>query len=94
MLISRVWLAELLGDAVDLAPLSDGDLTAALTGLGLEVEGVTRTGAGLEVAGDSWLLMQLSMSGSPAPSRSSTPTWHWMHSMPLSRCALWLNRIE
>ena len=48
MLISRVWLAELLGDAVDLAPLSDGDLTAALTGLGLEVEGVTRTGAGLE----------------------------------------------
>lgn len=48
MLISRVWLAELLGDAVDLAALSDGDLTAALTGLGLEVEGVTRTGAGLE----------------------------------------------
>jgi phenylalanyl-tRNA synthetase beta chain len=48
MLISRAWLTELLGDTVDVGALSDGDLTRALTGLGLEVEGVRTVGAGLE----------------------------------------------
>ncbi len=47
MLISRVWLAELLADAVLLEALSDDELTVALTGLGLEVEGRHRTGEGL-----------------------------------------------
>lgn len=48
MLISRAWLTELLADTVDLAALSDGELTAALTALGLEVEGTTVHGDGLE----------------------------------------------
>ncbi|MBC8073109.1 MAG: hypothetical protein IAG13_32600, partial [Deltaproteobacteria bacterium] len=47
MLISRAWLTELLTDAIDLSARSDDELTAALTGLGLEVEGVRRHGDGL-----------------------------------------------
>jgi phenylalanyl-tRNA synthetase beta chain len=48
MLISRAWLGELLAGTFDLAALSDDDLTRALTGLGLEVEGVRTVGGGLE----------------------------------------------
>jgi len=48
MLISRAWLTELLVGTVDLATLSDDDLTRALTGLGLEVEGVRTVGSGLD----------------------------------------------
>ncbi len=49
MLISRVWLKELLADAAgfDLGSIDDDGLTRALTGLGLEVEAVRATGAGL-----------------------------------------------
>lgn len=47
MLISRTWLQELLGESLDLSRVDDGELTAALTGLGLEVEGTRTTGAGL-----------------------------------------------
>ncbi len=49
MLISRAWLTELLADSdVDLAALGDRELAAKLTDLGLEVEGVTRVGEGLD----------------------------------------------
>lgn len=48
MLISRAWLAELLGDAVAIGERTDAELAVALTGLGLEVEGVHRKGDGLE----------------------------------------------
>ena len=48
MLISRAWLSELLGEVIDVAGMSTAELTAGLTGLGLEVEGVAHHGAGLE----------------------------------------------
>lgn len=48
MLISRTWLSELLHGVVDVASLDDAALARALTGLGLEVEGVTRSGDGLD----------------------------------------------
>lgn len=46
MLISRVWLEELL--APDSVELDDEALGAAITSLGLEVDGVTKVGRGLE----------------------------------------------
>jgi phenylalanyl-tRNA synthetase beta chain len=53
VLISRAWLTELLIDTVDLAARDDDELARALTGLGLEVEGIRRHGdalAGVVVA--------------------------------------------
>ena len=47
MLISRAWLTELLAGTVELSSRSDDELAAALTGLGLEVEGVHRHGDSL-----------------------------------------------
>ncbi len=48
MLISRVWLEELLIDAAEQGLPDDAALSAAITAVGLEVEGVTRYGQGLE----------------------------------------------
>lgn len=48
MLISRVWLEELLIDPAEQGLPSDAVLSEAITAVGLEVEGVTRVGRGLE----------------------------------------------
>jgi phenylalanyl-tRNA synthetase beta chain len=48
MLISRVWLEELLIDAAGQGLPSDAALARAITAVGLEVEGVARVGQGLE----------------------------------------------
>lgn len=48
MLISRAWLSELLVDPSGAGLPADAELSAAITAVGLEVEGVTRVGQGLE----------------------------------------------
>lgn len=48
MLISRAWLSELLVDPTGAGLPADAELSAAITAVGLEVEGVTRVGQGLE----------------------------------------------
>ena len=54
MLISRQWLSELLTPGA--LPSDDAALCAALTSLGLEVEGCTRHGDGLdEVLVGAWM---------------------------------------
>lgn len=48
MLISRAWLSELLVDGAGEGLPPDADLSKAITAVGLEVEGMTRVGQGLE----------------------------------------------
>jgi len=48
MLISRAWLSELLIDPQERPLPADDQLSAAITAVGLEVEGTTRVGQGLE----------------------------------------------
>lgn len=48
MLISRAWLSELLVDGSGQGLPPDPELSAAITAVGLEVEGTTRVGQGLE----------------------------------------------
>lgn len=48
MLISRAWLSELLVDPQGRPLPADDELSAAITAVGLEVEGTTRVGQGLE----------------------------------------------
>jgi phenylalanyl-tRNA synthetase beta chain len=66
MLISRTWLADLLHGTVDVDALDDAALASALTGLGLEVESVTRHGDGL---GDVVVARVLAVAPHPSADR-------------------------